>query len=138
MSDKPGANLETDPRFPSGKWAGFFLQKHLRPGRYSMELLLTFLDGALTGTGRDVVGSFEVHGTYQLGDGHCHWTKHYVGKHEVAYKGFNEGKGIWGVWEIRGWDLRGGFHIWPEEWGTPSDDVLFGEADLPAEAPSEA
>ena len=37
---------------------------------------------------------------YDVADGRCHWTKRYLGKHDVFYKGFNEGKGIWGVWEI--------------------------------------
>lgn len=32
--------------------------------------------------------------------------------HDVFYKGFREGKGIWGTWEIRKVG-RGGFHIWP-------------------------
>ncbi len=31
----------------------------------------------------------------------CHWTKTYVGAHDVFYKGFREGKGIWGTWEIQ-------------------------------------
>ena len=41
MSAKEPAVLETDPRFPSGPWTGFFLQK-LLPGRHVMELRLTF------------------------------------------------------------------------------------------------
>ena len=48
----------------------------------------------------------------------CHWTKTYLGSHEVFYRGFREGKGIWGTWEIGGglWG-RGGFHIWPKAAG---------------------
>ena len=36
----PPLDVETDPRFPSGPWIGFFLQK-LVPGRHQMELRLT-------------------------------------------------------------------------------------------------
>src|SRR5205085_2180609 len=91
-----------------------------------------------TGSGRDIVGESTIEGTYQLSDGRCRWTKAYIGKHTVTYTGFNEGKGIWGVWEIESDGLHGGFHIWPEGWSTPSDDKLFTEADLPADVPAEA
>jgi hypothetical protein len=57
-------------------------------------------------------------GSYDLATGRCEWTKRYLGKHQVRYRGTNDGHGIWGVWEIRllgGLYLdRGGFHIWPE------------------------
>ncbi|MBI1830148.1 MAG: hypothetical protein HYR84_01700 [Planctomycetes bacterium] len=132
MSDqeKPASQLETDPRFPSGPWTGYFLQKEF-PGKHLMELHLTFQAGVMTGEGRDRVGEFTLRGQYSLADGKCHWTKRYLGKHDVFYKGFNEGKGIWGVWEI-GKIHRGGFHIWPEGFGEPTDDYLSAEAELPA------
>jgi hypothetical protein len=120
--------LETDPRFPSGPWTGYFLQP-LMPGRHRMELALTFRKGQLTGEGRDWVGKFIVRGRYSLEDGKCRWTKRYLGKHDVHYQGFNEGKGIWGVWEIP--PVRGGFHIWPEGMPDPSQPQLSEEADLP-------
>jgi hypothetical protein len=127
-------SLETDPRFPSGPWTGFFLQKSI-PGRHLMELLLTFRQGTLTGEGRDWVGEFIVRGRYDLADGKCHWTKKYLAKHDVYYQGFNEGKGIWGTWEIpTALDplcLRGGFHIWPEGMADPTHSHLTEEADLP-------
>jgi hypothetical protein len=128
-------SLETDPRFPSGDWTGFFLQKIL-PGRHLMELRLTFQNGTMTGEGRDWVGKFVVRGRYSTADGTCYWTKRYLGKHDVFYKGYNEGKGIWGTWEITGdaaggYTMRGGFHIWPEGMGNPNDDHLSAEADLP-------
>src|SRR4051812_37987332 len=106
-------DLETDPRFPSGPWTGFFLQKVL-PGRHLMEMRLTFRNGELTGEGRDWVGLFHLKGTYSVQDGKCLWTKHYVGRHDVFYDGFNEGRGIWGVWDMPIYHQRGGFHIWPE------------------------
>lgn len=130
MSTTEPATRETDPRFPSGPWTGFFLQPQL-PGRHLMELRLTFQSGVMTGEGRDWVGPFVVRGRYNLGDGTCYWTKRYTGKHDVFYKGYNEGKGIWGLWSIPPL-YRGGFHIWPEGMADPTQPVLHEEADLPA------
>lgn len=128
---------ETDPRFPSGPWVGFWLQKSL-PGRHLMELSLTFQAGGIRGEGRDWVGDFHIKGQYNLEDGKCYWTKKYVGKHDVFYQGFNEGKGIWGVWEIalpgHGVVSRGGYHIWPVGLGDPTNEHLVAQADLPATA----
>jgi hypothetical protein len=96
-----------------------------------MELRMTFQGGRLEAEGRDWVGEFIMRGRYSLADGKCHWTKKYLGQHDVFYRGFNEGKGIWGVWEIGNFD-RGGFHIWPEGMPDPSHPELTEEADLPA------
>jgi hypothetical protein len=131
------ANLETDSRFPSGPWAGFFLQKEL-PGRHYMELSLTFRQGTMTGEGRDRVGQFIIRGHYTIEDGKCWWNKRYVGKHDVFYQGYNEGKGIWGTWEIPadsfGIRYHGGFYIWPVGMGDASGQHLFEAADIPAPA----
>ncbi len=127
-------DLETDPRFPSGPWIGYFLDPRM-PGRHMMELFLTFRKGQLTGEGRDQFGAFILRGQYSLTDGKCHWTKRYIGKHDVFYQGFNEGKGIWGVWEIATTrehaGQRGGFHIWPKGMSDPTGSHLTEEADLP-------
>jgi hypothetical protein len=89
----------------------------------------------MTGEGRDWVGNFIVRGRYDLADGKCYWTKRYIGKHDVFYQGFNEGKGIWGTWEIPGSPsdpgMRGGFHIWPEGMTDPTGSHLSAEAELP-------
>lgn len=126
--------LETDPRFPSGPWVGFFLQR-LVPGRHLMELRLTFRRSEMSGEGRDRVGPFHIWGIYSVADGRCHWTKRYVGKHDVHYQGFNEGKGIWGTWEIPNrkehFYQRGGFHIWPEGMMDPTGRHLYEQADVP-------
>lgn len=130
----PELELETDPRFPSGPWTGFFLQPVI-PGRHLMELRLTFRHGQMTGAGRDWVGEFVIRGGYSVEDGKCHWSKRYLAKHDVFYKGYNEGKGIWGTWEIpagsnsAGWN--GGFYIWPEGMPDPTKPQLTEEADLP-------
>src|SRR5205085_921003 len=88
------------------------------PGRNATNMSLACHNGELTGTGRDWVGSYNIAGSYDLGTGRCEWTKRYLGKHSVAYRGVNDGHGIWGVWEIRQlgglFTDRGGFHVWPE------------------------
>jgi hypothetical protein len=109
--------FEQDPRFPSGSWTGFFLQYWI-PGRHTTDLDLMCRNGDLVGRGKDRVGPFTIDGEYDLETGQCEWIKKYTGKHSVAYRGVNDGRGIWGVWEIRllgGLYVdRGGFHIWPE------------------------
>ena len=122
MSESDAVALESDPRFPSGPWTGFFLQREI-PGKHLMELRLTFRQGAFTGEGRDWVGAFTVRGRYSVEDGKCYWTMRYVGRHDAFYQGFTEGKGIWGTWEIPP-DWRGGFHIWPVAMGDPSTGRL--------------
>jgi hypothetical protein len=124
--------LETDPRFPSGPWTGYFLQ-HGHKGM--MELHLTFQHGVMTGEGRDFVGAFVLRGKYELADGKCHWTKRYLGQHDVFYQGYNEGKGIWGTWEITAFlglfQANGGFHIWPQGMAAAEQEELTEEADPP-------
>jgi hypothetical protein len=96
--------------YPAGIWTGFFNYgrgSHPEP----MDLFLHFSGGRITGEGRDPVGGFVITGAHDAG-GECHWTKTYPGSHDVAYRGFREGKGIWGLWEIAGCG-GGGFHIWP-------------------------
>src|SRR5262249_44093317 len=86
VSQSESADLETDPRFPSGPWTGFFLQR-MHPGRNMMDLHLTFRQGVLKGEGRDWVGRFIMRGRYNVEDGKCYWTKTYIGQHDVAYQG---------------------------------------------------
>jgi hypothetical protein len=124
-------DLETDPRFPSGPWTGFFLQP-LIPGRHLMELRLTFRNGEIKGEGRDWVGLFLIRGKYSLEDGKCYWNKRYLGQHDVFYQGYNEGKGIWGVWQTSN-EWHGGFHIWPEGMADPTFPELAEAVDLPLE-----
>jgi hypothetical protein len=117
MSDETAARPERDPRFPGGAWTGFFLQRWI-PGRNKMDLHLDWHGGEVSGHGRDRIGAFTITGTYDAATGKVEWTKKYVGKHSVSYRGVNDGRGVWGVWEIRQlgglFTDRGGFHIWPE------------------------
>ena len=92
-----------------------------------MDLVLTFSNGSISGDGRDDVGRFVITGRYDSGSGECYWTKHYIGQHSVFYRGFREGKGIWGLWEL-GVD-SGGFHIWPL--GEEEGEREYEEAEKP-------
>ncbi|HYV37420.1 MAG TPA: hypothetical protein VE988_17065 [Gemmataceae bacterium] len=136
MTNPQPTAFESDSRFPSGPWTGFWLQKAI-PGRHLMELRLHFHNGTMTGEGRDWVGAFIIRGRYDVADGRCHWNKRYIGKHDVFYKGFNEGKGIWGTWEmstsVHPTSYTGGFHIWPEGMADPTQPALGEAAEPPVE-----
>jgi hypothetical protein len=56
-----------------------------------------------------------------------------IGAHDVFYRGFREGKGIWGTWEIL-WDARGGFHIWPRSFAAANEEAVSAEEEMPAPA----
>lgn len=128
-------DLETDERFPSGPWIGFFVDKRM-PGKHQMELELAFSKGDIHGEGRDRVGEFIIAGKYFIADGKAHFSKRYLQAHDVFYKGYNEGKGIWGLWELTdmGETFNGGFHIWPKGMKDPTLPVKEEEADIPLEA----
>jgi hypothetical protein len=94
-----------------------------------MNLHLSFADGNMTGDGNDDIGRFLIKGRYDAATRECHWTKTYIGAHDVFYRGFREGKGIWGTWEINIFG-HGGFHIWPRQAGE-------GEAESESETHTE-
>ena len=103
-----GAN-PTDDFAPAGPWEGFYLQSG---HRHEQRLHLSFTQGRIRGTGIDDLGRFSITGRYDLDSREALWTKHYLGGHDVHYRGFREIRGIWGTWDID--DVyRGGFHIWP-------------------------
>jgi hypothetical protein len=95
-----------------------------------MDLDLTFAGGKLSGDGNDDVGRFMIHGDYDEKSLECSWTKTYVGQHDVSYRGFREGKGIWGTWEISPF-ARGGFHIWPKRSGEGEEKAESNEESVP-------
>ena len=104
----------SDDLFSSGPWTGFY---NYAPGdKHRMDLHLDFAGGCLSGDGNDDVGRFFIRERYDSANRECHWTKTYPGSHDFYYRGFREGKGIWGTWEI-GVLAHGGFHIWPKENG---------------------
>jgi len=96
-----------------------------------MDLDLTFAAGKLSGSGSDDVGRFKVRGDYSSQTLECSWTKTYLGAHSVFYRGFREGKGIWGAWDI-GQMNHGGFQIWPKRAGEGEDESVAAEKELPA------
>jgi len=114
--------------FPSGPWVGFYTYAGSRR-KYLMDLMLEFKHGSMTGEGADGVGFFVISGNYSTETGDCSWVKQYVGRHAVDYRGYREGKGIWGTWSLKG--AKGGFHIWPLSEGARP---LVAEATAEAEA----
>ena len=114
--------------FPSGPWTGFY--NYSPKDKHRMDLDLTFAGGRLSGDGNDDVGRFMIHGRYDEKSLECSWTKTYVGKHDVAYRGFREGKGIWGRWEISLF-AHGGFHIWPKRAGEDEGKTESDEKSAP-------
>ena len=108
--------VESDARFPSGPWSGFYLQYDHRQGK---RVDLEFANGRVSGLGGDPVGPFTVRGGYELERGTLHWHKTYPGRaYTVFYRGYAERDAedrvtVWGTWEIPGQPHRGGFQLWP-------------------------
>jgi hypothetical protein len=135
MSDPSGKNqVETDERFPSGPWVGFWLQRGITGRQWMRGMQLRFADGRVDGLGSDCVGDFTLAGKYDLETGKVMLLKHYLEQHDVAYDGQNDadGKWVWGVWTMTHGD-RGGFHLWPKGEEDPTQRRLTTEADVPAE-----
>ena len=101
-----------------------------------MELQLTFANGAMSGDGADDIGPFVIKGRYDAQTRECYWTKSYLARHDVFYRGFREGKGIWGTWEITIRD-HGGFHIWPRRAGEGEQHSGADERPEPVDAIAE-
>jgi hypothetical protein len=97
-----------------------------------MDLNLTFANQAISGDGGDDIGRFIISGRFDETSGECQWTKTYVGAHDVSYRGFREGKGIWGLWKLD--KTSGGFRIWPLQEGEGEDEEEVREEPVPAEA----
>jgi len=120
-----------DDQFPSGPWTGFY---NYAPGdKHRMDLHLDFGGGCISGDGDDDVGRFLIRGRYDVASLECHWTKTYPGSHDVQYRGFREGKGICGAWEI-GIFAHGGFHIWPKGAPEGEAETSAAEASAPVDA----
>jgi len=121
----------SDSDFPSGPWTGFFTYSSI-PGKWRTDVQFTFESGRVTGEGNDSIGPFIIAGAYNAPARECYWTKTYVSAHDVFYKGFREGKGIWGTWEIRErW--HGGFHLWPLGSDCGPHEEIHEEEDVPSE-----
>jgi len=116
--------------FPSGPWTGFY--NYSPKDKHRMDLDLTFADGRMNGDGNDDVGRFRINGQYDARTLECSWTKTYPGAHSVFYRGFREGKGIWGTWEISV-QHHGGFNIWPRRLGAGDTEFAAAEIKKPVE-----
>ena len=119
--------------FSSGPWVGFYKYRSFPGGRHRMDLHLTFANGSIVGEGIDDVGRFLIKGRYDPTNDECYWTKSYIGAHDVFYRGFRDGKGIWGGWEI-GPNWRGGFHIWPRQAGDLEQESTATASKTPVDA----
>jgi hypothetical protein len=97
-----------------------------------MDLVLMFANHSVSGDGHDDIGQFIVSGRFDEPSGECYWTKTYIGGHDVYYRGFREGKGIWGLWELP--NESGGFHIWPLGQEEGDQDHERREEPAPVEA----
>ena len=128
--------MPDNPDFPSGPWIGFYTYSGGGRRKHRMDLGLTFAKGSITGDGNDDVGAFVLRGRYDAKTMECHWTKTYVGAHDVFYKGYREGKGIYGKWEIDN-VLHGGFHIWPLALGEDDGEHESKEQAQPVDVVSE-
>lgn len=126
-SNAPDQNSDTesDSRFSSGEWNGFYIESH-RSGRGWMSMYLAFANGSINGEGTDYVGPWVAKGSYDTDSGMCSWTKQYLGLHAVHYSGRASNDGIQGQWNIG--STRGDFHIWPR--GLSQFDELYLKKDL--------
>ncbi len=121
-----------DDLFPSGPWTGFY--NYTGPeDRHRMDLHLTFARGQMTGDGSDDIGPFLIKGRYDAVNRECDWVKTYPGSHNVFYRGFRDGQGIWGTWDIPPFG-GGGFHIWPRQVGEGESVTSTVQAEQPVEA----
>lgn len=97
-----------------------------------MDLVLIFADHTVSGDGSDDIGQFGLTGRFDGTNGECYWAKTYIGAHEVYYRGFREGKRIWGLWELP--NESGGFHVWPLGQGEGEQNYESVEEPAPVEA----
>ncbi|MEO6597913.1 MAG: hypothetical protein ABIP94_24485 [Planctomycetota bacterium] len=123
---------DSNSDYPSGPWTGYYLE---RGRRHRQDLDLHFSKGVLTGGVPDGIGPFSVSGSYGSGDGEVRWTKRYLRLHRVSYRGFREGKGIWGTWEIPPFS-RSGFHIWPVGAGEAANEQAENEQEVVESVPT--
>jgi hypothetical protein len=96
----------------SGRWRGYWEQMVF--GRQPMvDLVLSFVDGVIEGSGKDIVGRFTFQGVYDPAGGAVVMTKRYLGRHSVEYRGEYDGEGtIFGRWTLGA--ASGPFALSPE------------------------
>lgn len=90
-------------------------------GRQPMSpLTLTFDEGNISGSGKDIVGPFTMEGV--LKDGKVAIDKQYVGQHATTYLGEFDGEGsMQGTWHIDGNTGPWGIHMRQRQ--APTDEI---------------
>jgi hypothetical protein len=64
------------------------------------DLVIEFSSGLIRGSGRDIVGAFQMNGTMEK-NGRVRIVKQYIGRHQVVYIGEYDGEGtLFGTWLI--------------------------------------
>src|ERR1039458_5383438 len=119
-----------DESLPNGPWTGFYTSSP-QGKRHPMNMNLHFSIDLVDGDGTDEIGRFQIHGEHNSKE--VSWTKFYIGRHTVRYRGFRDGlkKALWGDWKISP-KITGGFHIWPV--GSSDDGEEIKSEKKPAEA----
>jgi hypothetical protein len=77
-------------------WTGYYVQGM---ERIQMDCRIRIINGQISGSGADPVGSFAWSGTVDP-SGRVYLVKQYYGKHSVIYNGFKSGQTINGTWSI--------------------------------------
>src|SRR5215510_10718144 len=96
---------------PSGLWSGYYLYGYAGV-KHRMKLSLMFTqDGIIRGEGIDDVAPFLIDGFFDAATSEARWTKAYIGRHSVEYRGFYDQRTICGDWTL--FTTAGGFWIWP-------------------------
>lgn len=118
------------PNFlPDGPWTGFY-EEYAKDGNFPMSCTLTFVDGLISGSGSDEVGTFTFSGTYTTSDYKVTMRKTYH-THSLLYEGDADENGIWGKWSFPAMKfVSAGFHIWPKKGETESieEELAIEEA----------
>lgn len=137
MSGQRSNHHETDKRFPSGLWMGYWMQGFIKG---KMQLTLEFIDGTVSGEGTDPVGSFTMKGIYSLKHNMVSMVKQYHGAHSVGYCGCAADGGLNGTWRIPRFPETDEWRLWPVEdefeivhLAIETDDgpvVLVGEVEI--------
>ena len=71
---------------------------------------LRFKSGKISGAGEDTNGKFFIEGSIHH-NGHLEFTKQYIGKHAVHYKGQRNYRQIVGQWSIPDYGMHDNFEL---------------------------
>src|ERR1039458_4796996 len=115
-----------DESLPNGPWTGFYTSSP-QGKRHPMNMNLHFSIDLVDGDGTDEIGRFQIHGEHNSKE--VSWTKFYIGRHTVRYRGFRDGlkRALWGSWQISP-KITGEFHIWPVGSRDDIEEIKIGRA----------